>query len=129
MKISPLLLAAVLAFAALPAVAQQVPDVPPTAVVSVSYNAVAVTAVSSRTALTASGAYKSITINNYGVKDAFVALGGSSAAATTSSIPVRAGKHITLWQGTATNLAAICAGSDSTTLDVYQATGPVSLGP
>lgn len=129
MRILPILLAVGLAFIAVPAIAQAVPDVPPTAVIGPVYNAVAVSASSSRTALTGTAAYRSITINNYGVKDAFVALGGTTVTATTSSIPVRAGKHITIWQGTAVDIAAICGGSDSTTLDIYQATGPVSLGP
>lgn len=126
MKILPLLLAAALAFAAAPALAQVPPSAP---VIGATINAQAVTASTSRAALPASAAYNALTINNYGVKDAFIALGGTTVTATTSSIPVRAGKHITIYQGTAVDIAAICGGSDTTTLDIYQATGPVNLGP
>lgn len=129
MKLTSLLVGLALALIATPVAAQSLPNVPPYAVTGKTYNAVAVTASSSRTALTATSAYPAITINNYGAKDVFVALGNGSVVATTSSIPVRAGKHITLFQGAATNIAAICGGADTSTIDIYQATGPVNLGP
>lgn len=124
------LLAALLVLGADAALAQVTPPSPPGYALLGGYAPLAVTASSARVALPANTtAYGAVTVVNYGTKDAFVALGNSSVAATTSSIPIRAGKHLTLKIGAATNLAAICGGADTTTLDLYQGNGPVSFGP
>lgn len=121
------------ALCAAPAAAQ--PPTPAPASVVGGTAALSVTATSSRVALPAdAGAYGALTIYNYGTKDAYIALGSSSVAATTSSIPVRAGTAITIFAwvpGAAVNVptdvAAICGGADATTLTIYQASGPINL--
>jgi hypothetical protein len=68
----------------------------------------------------------SITILNSGTKDAYFAQGGSSVTATTASTLIKAGSQLTVWVS-GTYVAAITGGSDTTTLIVYQANGPLSL--
>lgn len=102
------------------------PSPPPFAVLSGTLNAVSVTNTSAATALPSSVASATaITVLNNGTKDAFVALGGSSVSATTSSTVVHPGIPVVLYIGSSTYIAAITGGSDTTTLTVYQGNGPV----
>lgn len=104
------------------------PTTPPGVAIVGGTAVLAVTATTGNIALPGSSAFNAITLVNTGTKDAFIAQGGSSVVATTGSIPVRAGKHITIAvQGT--YLAAICGGTDTTSLDIYQANGSVQFGP
>ena len=106
----------------------QAPPQPPAVAALGGFKTLAVTASSARTALPASSAFNAITVVNSGDKDAFIAQGGSTVVAATSGIKVAAGKHITIFV-TGTYLAAICGGADSSSLDIYQANGPVYFGP
>lgn len=69
----------------------------------------------------------SITIYNSGSKDLFFAQGTASVTATTGSTRLPAGVAITV-AATGTYIAGITAGSDTTTLLIYQATGPIYFG-
>lgn len=68
--------------------------------------------------------YNTLTIVNYGLKDAYVAFG---TTANINSIPVRAGKsiHVLIPPGT-TKVSVICGGSDTTTVDLIQSSGDVN---
>lgn len=80
---------------------------------------------SSRVALPASIIpFNAITVFNAGTKTAYFAQGGSSVVATTSSTPLDPGQTLTIWVS-GTYVAAITGGSDTTTLRVYQANGPL----
>jgi len=70
-------------------------------------------------------AFPALTLKNSGTKDAFCAFGGSGVAATTSSTPIRSGDHVNMWAGTGTYVSCITGGTDTTTVTVYQANGPV----
>lgn len=113
---------------AAPAMAAPPANVPATAVLGSSHPSVAVTATSAPLVLKNSAAYQAMTISNYGTKDVYFALGGASVVATTSSNPLRAGKHITVWINGNADVAFICGGTDTSTVDVYEASGPVSIG-
>jgi hypothetical protein len=113
-------------FASSPAFGQAPPNVPAFSVLG-GYKALSVTATTGNAVLPVvpATAFSALTIYNSGTKDAFFALGGSTVTATTSSIKIGAGVALTFWVGSNTYVAAICGGSDSTTLDLYQASGPL----
>lgn len=96
---------------------------------------VAASSVSANAQLPASlTAFGAVTIYNKGTTDAYFALGGSGAVATTTgsctltgpSCIVPAGTSITVWVNGNGYIAAITA-SSTTTLVVYQASGAVSF--
>jgi hypothetical protein len=124
------LVAAVLALAADDAVAQAPPVPMAPGTLGGILSAQAVTASSSNAALPATIVpYGAVTVVNTGTKDAYIAFGGSGVTAATTNTPVRAGKHITIWLQSGSYIAAICGGTDTTTLDIYQGTGFVGFGP
>lgn len=97
----------------------------------------AVSGTSSNVPLPAStNAFGALTIYNKGTTDAYYALGGSSVVATSTGICtlfqpsciVPAGTSITVWVNGNSYLAAITA-TGTTTLVIYQASGPVSFRP
>jgi len=122
-------------------VAAQTPTPPPYSILGGSVP-LAVTNSSANVALPASTTpYGAITVYNSGSVDAYIALGGNAVVATTGgtctaaggpgpSCLVRGGSAITIWAGSSTYVAAITSAS-TTTLTIYQASGPVSmlLGP
>jgi hypothetical protein len=88
---------------------------------SVTYTA------STRVALpSANPSYNAITIWNTGSKDAYFKQGDVTVAATTSSLPIPAGRQITVW-ASGTYIAAITGSTDATTLKIYQSNGPIDL--
>lgn len=105
------------------------PSTPPGVATLAGTATLAVSATSARVPLPAAAVpFNAITIVNTGTKDAFIVQGGATVAATTSAPFLRAGKRITI-AVTGSYVAAICGGSDSTTLDIYQANGAVGFGP
>ena len=82
----------------------------------------AVTAVSGRVAFPATGSLN-LMVTNTGTKTAYYVAGNVSAVATTSSLPIDAGKTVVLSQGNNTYLAAITGGSDTTSLTLRSGTG------
>lgn len=68
-----------------------------------------------------------ITVYNKGTKDAYFALGSVTVTATTASTQIAAGTAVTLWKSSNTYLAGITSGADTTSLVIYQATGPVNF--
>lgn len=130
MKFSRSLFLAALLLAPLPALAQNGPPTPAPFSVLAGQVTLAVTASSGRVALPSTATYAdAITIYNSGPKNAFFKFGNSSVLATTAGIELDAGKHLTVFSGNQTNLAAICGGADTTTLVIYQANGPIDFGP
>ena len=120
-------LALVLALAGV-SLAHAAPPTPLPSSVLASQTSLSVSNSSARVAFPAAvSVYSAITVVNVGASDAFFATGDSSVAATTSSKRVGACGHLTFWTGD-TYLAAITAGSDTTTLRIYQANGPIDLG-
>ncbi len=118
------LIAALMLISTQQAFAQSSPPTPNAPGVIGGEVSLAVTAASGTATLpAATPPWSAITIINEstGAKDAFVTIGLS---ATTSGWPVRAGKRIVFWvpAGT-TKISAICGGTDTTTLDIYQSTG------
>jgi hypothetical protein len=131
-----LLLAVALALAApLAAIAQAPPQPPPTASIA-GVLSFSVTNASGQQALPAdSGGFPAVTFYNRGTKDAFFKFGpSSSVVATTTPTGVGAGKvpagtRLTVWTGSGNkNLAMITAGTDTTTVEAYQSTGPMDFG-
>ncbi len=87
----------------------------------------AVTATSVRVALPSTNpSYGALTIYNAGSKDAYFIQGDVTAMATTANVRLPAGASITVWASGA-YLAAITANTDTTTLYLYQANGPVEF--
>jgi hypothetical protein len=70
--------------------------------------------------------YGALTIYNAGSKDAYFLQGDVTAIATTGAVRLPAGATVTVW-ASGIYLAAITAGTDTTTLYLYQANGPVDL--
>ena len=97
---------------------------PPNAVQGLAVT-LAVTAVSARVQLPSSIAtFPVVLIINNGLKDAFVTFGTVAVNAVVTNIPVPAGHALALQTtGTGTYLAAICAGTDTTSLYVVQFNG------
>lgn len=116
-----------LALAATPflAMAQVPTPVPPP--VFGGYAPLAVTSAHGHVALpTTAIPFAAITVSNYGAQDVFFVLGDTTAAATTSSEPIRSGGSVCQYVGAATFLDAITSTSTST-LDIYQATGCIPV--
>lgn len=112
-----------------PSFAQSGPPqpLPPSVVCNTCQVSLAATNSSANVALPLmSPAYNTVTVYNSGTVDAYVAQGGSSIAATTSNILVKAGTYATMW-ASGTYVAGITA-SGSTTLVIYQSNGPISFG-
>lgn len=121
---------ALLAFAAGPAFAQGAPPTPlPASVLCATcQTSLSVTNSSSRVILPSTNpSYNAITLYNSGSKDAYFVQGDSTAVATTANVDIPAGSHVTVWVS-GTYVAAITGGSDTTTLKIYQANGPIQLG-
>lgn len=126
-RILALVCALALLFSASEAVAQSGPPQPLPASVLVGFTAMSVTSTSSRFAYTSvTSPFNAITIYNAGTKDAYIQQGDVTAVATTSNARVPAGAAVTIWASGA-YLAAITGGSDTTTLYVYQANGPIDF--
>lgn len=98
---------------------------PPSTAVQGASATLAVTAASARVALPSSiTTYPVVFVINNGTKDAFVKLGTSSVTAATTDLAIPAGHAMALVaSGTVTNIAAICGGSDSTSLYISAWTG------
>lgn len=124
-KLLHLALLAGLLVASAPTLAQGPPSPDPISVLT-GQNKIDATSSSARIALP--GSSVAITLYNKGAKDLFFTFGSSSVTATTSSTLLPAGAHLTLWAGSNTYVAAITAGSDTATLVVYQANGPLQFG-
>lgn len=135
------LLAGLLALAfmaGLPAHATNAPPSPPATAVLSGQVALSVSSTSSRVALpSAAASAGAITVYNKGTTDTYVALGSSLIVATSGgtciagvqgpSCLVAAGTSITFWNvGSATHIAGITASSTST-LIIYQGTGPLGM--
>lgn len=129
-----------LALAAVPATTlAQVAPVPPPYSSMGGYVPLSVTTSSARIALPSTVAtFGAITVYNEGTNGAYFAIGGSSVAAVTTGgacqtgaltmCYVAPGTHITVWAGVGTTHIAAITASSTTTLRVYQATGPVQFG-
>lgn len=116
------------ALAATTSAAQTPPSPSPVSVIQ-GYASLAASNSSARVALPVGNPPgPAITIMNSGAVDAFVRLGGSSVTAATTDVKIKAGSAFSMWIGSNTNLAAITA-SGSTTIDVWQANGPINLQP
>jgi len=124
-----LLLAALVALATVALSYGQTTPTPPGYAVLGGQTTLAVTNSSANAALPASVVpYGAVTIYNKGANDAYVALGvDNTAAATTASTLVVAGTSITIYAGSASTYLAAITASSTTTLVVYQGTGPVAL--
>lgn len=70
--------------------------------------------------------YNTLTIYNAGSKDAYIKQGDATAVATVSNVRVPSGGAVQVWVS-GTYVAAITAGSDTTTLYEYQSNGPIEL--
>lgn len=125
-------LAALAILGAQPRPAEAQPPTPPPYSVLGGYTSISASSSSSRVTLPAStGTYGAITLFNAGDKDAYFAVGGSTVVATTSPTGVgagkiSAGKSLTIWAN-GTHVAAITSGADTTTVQIFQATGPIQL--
>ena len=128
----------ILVMIAFPAMAQIAPAPAPTSILSGQVS-LSVSNSSARVALpSTSSAAAAVTIYNKGTTDAYVALGASTIVATSGgtcaagvagpSCLVPAGTRITFWNVVgATHVAGITASSTST-LIIYQGTGPLEFG-
>lgn len=126
-----MLLCASPAFAAQP--------VPPPYAVLGGVTTLSVTSSNARVALPASiVSYNAVTIYNSGTVDAYVAISDVTATATTSAsctfsgVPgpsciVRAGTVVTFYVGTTGTYVAAITSSSTTTLTIYQGSGPVQF--
>lgn len=87
----------------------------------------AVTSTTGNVALPAGTSGGTITILNVGTKEAFVFFGGSAvtAATTNESVPAGSGRCFSI--SSQTYVAAITAGSDTTTLRISQGSGPCAV--
>lgn len=129
MKLLARLLAvvALLVTAALPAYAAGPPEPLPVSVIVGQVN-LSVTSTSSRVAFSSTApTANAVTIYNAGAKDAFYKMGTSSVTALTTDKRIPAGTWISDWISS-TYIAAISSGSDTTTLRIYQANGPINFG-
>ena len=86
----------------------------PVGVVDGSTVTIAATSATGSIALKGKG--NSQIVLNAGTKTVFVALGTSAVTATTASTPIYPGSSLILPVGNATYIAAICGGSDTTTI-------------
>jgi hypothetical protein len=83
----------------------------------------AVTSSSARAAIAGNG--NTILICNKGTDTAFIKIGDSAVAAATTDWPVLGGSYLTFSRNpdTATHIAAICAGSDTTDISAMAGEG------
>jgi len=86
---------------------------------------IAVTSTTSTVALTNTSDV--VVCQNVGSKLCFVKLGPANVTATTSDFPIQAGGIVSLDQQGFTYIAAICGGSDSTTIYTSVAAGLLVL--
>lgn len=121
------LLAALVFLAAITPALAQPPSPPPTAVIC-GWASLAVTTVTGQVTLPSTNTSCNVlTVYNDGAtNEAFFAVGGVSITATLTSIPIPAGKALTIYlnAGTTTTLAAL-TGASTTTLRVLQGNGPL----
>jgi hypothetical protein len=104
---------------------------PSSVVCNTCSTSLAVTASSARVALpTSTVAANTALVYNAGTKDLWFAQGDATVTATAStstSVYLPAGSHQTVWLS-GTYIAAITAGSDTTTLKIWQSNGPIDFG-
>lgn len=107
------------------AVLAQAPQSPPPAAAQGLAATLAVTAASARVALPSSVAtFPVVLVINNGTKDAFVRFGTVASVAVVTDIPVPTGHAVALvTSGANIYLAAICGGTDTTSLYVVQFNG------
>lgn len=121
---------ALLGFASAPVAAQVSPPQPLPSSVVAGNASISATNSSSRVALPAAvNPFGALTLVNAGTKDAYCVAGGSSVTATTSSpwyLP--AGRTLAGVYASDAYVACITAGSDTTTVKIIQANGPVQVG-
>lgn len=120
-----LLVAVVALLCGIVPVLAQSPQAPPPAAVQGGAASLAVTATSARVLLpSALTTYPVVLVINNGTKDAFVRFGTVASVAVTTDIPVPTGHAIALYtSGTNIYLAAICGGTDTTSLYAIQFNG------
>lgn len=125
-----LLALALLGFIAAPVAAQVSPPQPLPSSVVAGNASISATNSSSRAALPAAiNPFGALTLVNAGTKDAYCVAGGSSVTATTSSpwyLP--AGRTLAGIYASDSYVACITGGSDTTTVKIIQANGPVQVG-
>lgn len=115
----------VLAYAIIQPVLAQAPPTPPPTATQGGAATLAVTATSARVLLPSSvAAYPVVLVINNGTKDAFVRFGTVASVAVVTDIPVPTGHAIALTtSGANAYLAAICGGTDTTSLYIVQFNG------
>lgn len=136
-----LLLSAIfaLAFAAVPAASlAQVAPVPPPYSSIAGAKTLALTTSSARTTLPSTSAtFGALTVYNSGTVAAYFAIGSSTVVAATTgtcatgsmtSCYLAPGTFMTVWVGVGNTHIAGITGSSTSTLVIYQATGPVQFG-
>lgn len=103
----------------------QAPQSPPPVAEQGLAATLAVTAASARVQLPSSvTTFPVVLVINNGTKDAFVRFGTVASVAVTTDIPVPTGHAIALYtSGTNVYLAAICGGTDTTSLYLIQFNG------
>lgn len=99
------------------------------------FRALSVTNTSGNVQFTTAAAFSSpdLFVENYGAKGCSIAFGSTAPTAVvigsaggTNQIYIAAGLAITVKKGAATYIAAICEGSDSTSLALHAGTGGVT---
>jgi hypothetical protein len=114
---------------AIPALAQSAPPqpLPASVLCATCQTLLAVTNQTGSVALpSANLAYNALTLYNVGAHDAYFAQGDNTVAATTANVRLPAGTQMTVWVS-GTYVAAITA-SSTTTIYIYQSSGPLSFG-